>query len=167
VRSFWNSPKNCDIIGMVGTCSNSVLRESGYAPGGRSTASTFKVTLKRFSPGTVIATSLTEGGKVPISSERSTSTREIHRCLLPFISLMPSAIFREVRSLKIKYSKDADILLIELREGYPADSVDLKEGVILHLDAQGFPLEIEILDASRLTSLEEIQIITPFEATHR
>ncbi|MGC8778488.1 MAG: DUF2283 domain-containing protein [Candidatus Caldatribacteriaceae bacterium] len=67
--------------------------------------------------------------------------------------------------MKIKYSKEADILLIELREGHLADSIDLKEGVILHLDEQGLPLEIEILDASRLTSLEEIHILTPIEVT--
>jgi uncharacterized protein YuzE len=47
--------------------------------------------------------------------------------------------------MKIKYSKEADILLIELRDGTPADSIDLKEGVILHLDNEGLPLEIEIL----------------------
>jgi uncharacterized protein YuzE len=34
--------------------------------------------------------------------------------------------------MRIKYSEDADILLISLREGKLADSIDLKEGVILH-----------------------------------
>ena len=34
--------------------------------------------------------------------------------------------------MKIKYSKEADIVLIELRDGTPGDSIDLKEGVILH-----------------------------------
>jgi uncharacterized protein YuzE len=42
--------------------------------------------------------------------------------------------------LKIKYSKEADIVLIELRDGTLGDSIDLKEGVILHLDKQGLPL---------------------------
>jgi len=36
--------------------------------------------------------------------------------------------------MKIKYSSDADICTIELKPGIPADSIDLKEGVILHLD---------------------------------
>ncbi len=58
--------------------------------------------------------------------------------------------------MKIKYSNDADVLLIELREGTPVDSVDLKEGVILHLDKDGKPLEIEILDASKIAVLKEI-----------
>ncbi|MCU0644305.1 MAG: DUF2283 domain-containing protein [bacterium] len=66
--------------------------------------------------------------------------------------------------MKIKYSQEADILLIELRDGKPADSIDLKEGVILHLDSQGLPLEIEILDASKLAVLKEISVMTPMEA---
>jgi len=66
--------------------------------------------------------------------------------------------------MKIKYSKSADILTLELREGIPADSIDIKEGVILHLDKHGAPLEIEILDASSVTKLEEINILTPEEA---
>ena len=66
--------------------------------------------------------------------------------------------------MKIKYSADADILLIELRDGTPVDSVDLKEGVILHLDGDGLPLEIEILDASKLAMLKEISVLTPIEA---
>ncbi|MDI6728118.1 MAG: DUF2283 domain-containing protein [Thermodesulfovibrionales bacterium] len=71
---------------------------------------------------------------------------------------------REVEFMKIKYSADADILLIELRDGTPVDSVDLKEGVILHLDGDGLPLEIEILDASKLAMLKEISVLTPIEA---
>ncbi len=66
--------------------------------------------------------------------------------------------------MRIKYSKEADILLIELREGNPADSIDLTEGVILHLDEKGLPLEIEILDASQVATLEEISILTPAES---
>jgi uncharacterized protein YuzE len=67
--------------------------------------------------------------------------------------------------MKIKYSKEADILLIELRDGTPVDSIDLKEGVILHLDNEGLPLEIEILDASKLVVLKEISVMTSIEAT--
>jgi len=63
--------------------------------------------------------------------------------------------------MKIKYSKDADILLIELRDGTPVDSIDLKEGVILHLDSEGLPLEIELLDASKLATMDEISFSTP------
>jgi len=49
--------------------------------------------------------------------------------------------------MKIRYSQGADVLVIELNEGEPKDSIDLKEGVILHLDEKNRPLEIEILDA--------------------
>jgi uncharacterized protein YuzE len=64
--------------------------------------------------------------------------------------------------MKIRYSQEADVLVIELNEGEPKDSIDLKEGVILHLDEKNGPLEIEILDASKVISLDEIRvIITP------
>jgi uncharacterized protein YuzE len=66
--------------------------------------------------------------------------------------------------MKIKYSKEADILIIELRDGSPSDSIDLKEGVILHLDEGGLPLEIEILDASKIAMLKEISVMTPIES---
>jgi uncharacterized protein YuzE len=66
--------------------------------------------------------------------------------------------------MKIKYSKDADILMIELRDGAPADSIDLKEGIILHLDENGLPLEIEILDAPKIAMLKEISLMTPIES---
>jgi uncharacterized protein YuzE len=66
--------------------------------------------------------------------------------------------------MKIKYSKEADILLIELRDGTPMDSIDLKEGVILHLDDKDLPLEIEILDASKIATLEDISVMSPLEA---
>ncbi len=63
--------------------------------------------------------------------------------------------------LKIKYPKEADIHLIELRDGTPVDSIDLKEGVILHLDGEGLPLEIELLDASKLAAKDEISFSRP------
>ena len=65
--------------------------------------------------------------------------------------------------MKIRYSKEADILMIELRDGSPSNSIDLKEGVILHLDEKGLPLEIEILDASKIAMLKEISVMTPIE----
>ncbi len=66
--------------------------------------------------------------------------------------------------MKIKYSKEADILLIELRDGTPVDSIDLKAGVILHLDSEGLPLEIELLDASKLAAMDKISVFTPMVA---
>ena len=55
---------------------------------------------------------------------------------------------------------EADILLITLRGGAPEDSVDMKEGIILHIDRDGLPLEIEILDTAKLSMLEEINVAT-------
>ena len=49
--------------------------------------------------------------------------------------------------MKIKYSRYANVLVIQLRKGKPADSRDIAEGIIVHLTAKGQPLEIEILDA--------------------
>ncbi|TRZ88374.1 MAG: DUF2283 domain-containing protein [Methanosarcinales archaeon] len=63
--------------------------------------------------------------------------------------------------MKIKYSSDADICIIELKKGIPKDSIDLKEGIILHLDQAGNPIEIEILDASKLISLDEFSFSLP------
>jgi len=58
--------------------------------------------------------------------------------------------------MKIKYSNDADICIIELRPGILHDSIDLKEGVILHLDEKGTPIEIEILNASKFIAFDEM-----------
>ncbi len=64
-------------------------------------------------------------------------------------------------TLKIKYSRESDVLLISFKDGIPADSIDLKEGIILHLNHDGAPLELEILDASVFVSLDEFTIAAP------
>jgi len=61
--------------------------------------------------------------------------------------------------MKIEYSKDVDILMINLRDGIPEDAIDLKEGVVLHVDKDGLPVELEILDAAKLSMLKEITVI--------
>ena len=63
--------------------------------------------------------------------------------------------------MKIKYSNEADILLIEFKEGTLVDSIDLKEGIILHLGSKGEPIEMEILDASKSVSMDEFNIQIP------
>jgi len=60
--------------------------------------------------------------------------------------------------MQIAYSQEADVLLIKLREGVPVDSVDLSEGMIVHYDEGERPIKIEILDASRLVYLDEIDV---------
>ncbi len=69
--------------------------------------------------------------------------------------------------MKIKYSVEADILLIEFKEGTPVDSIDLKEGIILHLDTAGDPIEMEILDASKSVKMDEFSIQVPTLAAKR
>lgn len=63
--------------------------------------------------------------------------------------------------MKIRYSSDVDVCVIELKAGTPMDSIDLKEGIILHLDKHGNPIEIEILDASKYVSLDEFSLALP------
>jgi uncharacterized protein YuzE len=60
--------------------------------------------------------------------------------------------------LKIKYSPDADVLTIQLREGQATDSRDIAEGIIVHLSSEGQPLEIEILDASRVVQKKDVEV---------
>ncbi len=67
--------------------------------------------------------------------------------------------------MKIKYSNDADVLVIELKEGIPEDSLDLREGIIVHFNKEKEPIEIELLDASKLTNLEEIGLSIPRRET--
>ena len=60
--------------------------------------------------------------------------------------------------MRIKYSPDADVLTIQLREGKLWDSRDLAEGVIVHLSRTGRPLQIEILDASTTVEKKEVEV---------
>ena len=60
--------------------------------------------------------------------------------------------------MQIKYSPDADALIIKLRNGVPVDSVDLSEGIIAHYSKDKKILEIEILDASKTVQMSELNI---------
>lgn len=60
--------------------------------------------------------------------------------------------------MRITYSPDADVLIIQLREGKPVDSRDIAEGIIIHLSAKGQPLEIEILDASKVVQKKDVEV---------
>ena len=57
--------------------------------------------------------------------------------------------------MQIKYSPDADVLLVKLREGKLVDSIDIGEGLIAHYAEDGSVLEIEILDASKVVELKD------------
>jgi len=60
--------------------------------------------------------------------------------------------------LQIKYSPDADALIIRLREGTLADSVDLADGIIAHNSKEKKILEIEILGASKVVQMNELNV---------
>jgi uncharacterized protein YuzE len=60
--------------------------------------------------------------------------------------------------MKIKYSPDADVLVIQLGEGELFDSRDITEGIIVHLSREGNPLEIEVLDASKVVQKKDIEV---------
>ena len=50
--------------------------------------------------------------------------------------------------MKIKYSADADILMLILRDDPPVDSVEEPEGIIVSYGEDGSPVSIELLNAS-------------------
>lgn len=74
-------------------------------------------------------------------------------------------ITKEVKDMKIKYSPDSDILIVELKEDIPEDSIDLSEGIIVHFNRNKEPIEIELLDASKITEIGEISLSIPAAKT--
>jgi len=60
--------------------------------------------------------------------------------------------------MKVEYSSDVDALVITLRGGKPEYGEDIGAGITIHYSKEGAPVEIEILDASKvlLSSLEAI-----------
>lgn len=55
-------------------------------------------------------------------------------------------------ALKIRYSPDADAMVITVRSGRPDHGDETAPGVILHYNKKDELVEIEILDASELIS---------------
>ena len=62
--------------------------------------------------------------------------------------------------MRIEYDKEADALYIQLREASVEDNIDIEEGVTVDLDEKKHIVGIEILDASKKLSLEELVNIT-------
>lgn len=56
--------------------------------------------------------------------------------------------------MRLNYGPEADVLLIELREGVYANSEEVAPGMIVDFDEQGQPLRIEILNARDMLDLE-------------
>ena len=62
--------------------------------------------------------------------------------------------------MKITYDPEGDVLYIELRDLVPSDSVDVEEGVTAELDSQGHIIALEVLDASKRMTPEELASIS-------
>ncbi len=62
--------------------------------------------------------------------------------------------------MRIEYDKEADALYIQLREASVDDNTDIEEGVTVDLDEKKHIVGIEILDASKRLSLENLVNIT-------
>ena len=63
-------------------------------------------------------------------------------------------------NMKIEYDKDADALYIQFKNAQVNDNIDIEEGVTVDLDSDKHIIGIEILDASKKLSLENISTIT-------
>ena len=62
--------------------------------------------------------------------------------------------------MKISYDPEADALYILLREAKAGDSVDIEEGVTVDLDADGHIIGLEVLDASKRLTPEELTSVS-------
>ena len=58
--------------------------------------------------------------------------------------------------MKITYDPEADALYIELRHVRATDSTDVEEGVTVDLDDRGHIIGLEILDASKRMTPNEL-----------
>lgn len=71
--------------------------------------------------------------------------------------------------VKIEYDPEADALYIQVREVRPADNLDIEDGVSVDIDEHGHIVGLEILDASKRLSPEDLSSITiqklPLEPT--
>ena len=71
--------------------------------------------------------------------------------------------------MKIEYDPEADALYIQIREAHPSDNIDIEDGVIVDIDADGHIVGLEVLDASKRLSPSDLASITieklPLEIT--
>ena len=58
--------------------------------------------------------------------------------------------------MKITYDPEVDALYIEFRHVPASDSTDVEEGVTVDLDSDGHIIGVEILDASKRMTPEEL-----------
>ena len=58
--------------------------------------------------------------------------------------------------MKIEYSKQADALYVYFREVEVAKSNEVEDGVVIDLDSKGHIVGVEVLDASKRFTAEEL-----------
>ena len=59
---------------------------------------------------------------------------------------------------RFRYSPEADVLVVVLRDGEPKYGGEIAPGVIVHYDVDGQPIEVEILDGGEFlaTAIREV-----------
>lgn len=57
--------------------------------------------------------------------------------------------------MRIKYDKDADVLIVILKDDNPVDAIEEPGGVIISYNIKREPISIEILNASEKLNLKE------------
>lgn len=62
--------------------------------------------------------------------------------------------------MKITYDPEGDVLYIQLRDVVPSDSDDVEDGVTVDLDGEGHIVGLELLDASKRMTPEELTNIS-------
>ncbi|WP_022853474.1 DUF2283 domain-containing protein [Thermodesulfatator atlanticus] len=60
--------------------------------------------------------------------------------------------------MKIQYFPEDDILYIDLAEKNSVESEEVASGIVVDFDENGFPVGIEISNASKIISLEQLEI---------
>jgi uncharacterized protein YuzE len=61
----------------------------------------------------------------------------------------PNRTVLEGISVIVRYDRDADVLLILLRDEPPIDAVEGEGGIIISYGQEGLPVSVEFLNASR------------------
>ncbi len=62
--------------------------------------------------------------------------------------------------MKITYDAEGDVLYIQLRGVTPVDSIDIEDGVTAELDDEGHIVALEVLDASKRLTPEELTSVS-------
>lgn len=60
--------------------------------------------------------------------------------------------------MQIQYDPEVDVLTIRLRDGKQQETDEVSPGMIVDFDAQGLPLSIEILNATRVLNREKLEL---------